>query len=239
MNAPEPRLIDHVPAREGYDRWSEIYDADDNPLVHLEEPRLRQLLGQVRGQSVLDLGCGTGRHTAWLAEHGAEVTALDFSTGMLDKARAKRGMEQVRFLVHDVAAPLPLPDQSHDRIVCGLVLDHVHSLEPYFAELRRLLKPSGAAVLSTVHPAMMLRGVQARFTDPMTGREIRPASASNQISDYVMAALNSNFTIDHLSEHTGDAELARRCPRAEKYIGWPLLLLMRVLPCQRSQLVIS
>jgi ubiquinone/menaquinone biosynthesis C-methylase UbiE len=228
MSTIPPTPIDHVPAREGYDRWAEIYDTDDNPLVKLEEPRMHDLLGGLRGKSVLDLGCGTGRHTIRLADAEANVTAVDFSAGMLDKAKAKPGAERVRFVVHDLATPLPLPPESFDRIACGLVLDHIADLPSLFGEVRRLLKPDGWAVLSTVHPAMMLRGVQARFTDPVTGRETRPASASNQISDYVMAALGVGLKIDHFSEHAADEELARRCPRAEKYVGWPMLVMMRV-----------
>jgi malonyl-CoA O-methyltransferase len=79
-----------------------------------------------------------------------------------------------------------------------------------------------------MHPAMMLRGVQARFTDPASGRETRPASQPNQISDYVMAALHAGLTIDHFSEHSVDPDLAQRVPRAEKYLGWPILLMMRL-----------
>ncbi len=228
MSTTTPALIDHVPAREGYDRWSEIYDSDDNPLVKLEEPRMRDLLGDVRGKETLDLGCGTGRHATWLAEAGANVTAVDFSAGMLEKAKAKPGADRVRFMVHDLATQLPISAATFDRIACGLVLDHISKLQAFFGEVRRLLRPEGWAVLSTVHPAMMLRGVQARFTDPATGRETRPASAANQISDYVMAALGVGLCIDQLSEHVADAELARRCPRAEKYVSWPMLVMMRV-----------
>jgi malonyl-CoA O-methyltransferase len=220
--------IDHLPAREGYDRWAEIYDVDDNPLVKLEEPRMHELLGDLRGKTVLDLGCGIGRHTIWLAAAGADVTAVDFSARMLDRAKSKPEMDRVRFIVHDLATPLPLPSATFDRIACGLVLDHIANLPSFFGEIHRLLEPAGWAALSAVHPAMMLRGVTARFTDPITGRETRPASAANQISDYVMAALSADLRIDHLSEHIADQDLALRCPRAEKYIGWPMLLMMRV-----------
>ena len=52
---------------------------DANPL-----PALEEALGGVRGRDVLDLSCGTGRHTAWMAETGARVTAVDFSENMLE-----------------------------------------------------------------------------------------------------------------------------------------------------------
>lgn len=76
--------------RGGYDRWANVYDHDANPLPALEEPIVRAVLGEVRGLSVLDLGCGTGRHSLWLTARGAAVTAVDFSAGMLAEARTKR-----------------------------------------------------------------------------------------------------------------------------------------------------
>jgi hypothetical protein len=109
-------------------------------------------------------------------------------------------------------------------------MDHIADLQNLFAELGRICDPAGHVVVSNMHPSLMLRGVQARFTDPATGRETRPESYPHQISDYVMAALRAGLRIDHLSEHAVDPGLARRCPRAEKYVGWPLLLMMRLRP---------
>ena len=83
--APNPAW--NTAIRTGYDRWALVYDHDGNPLVALEEPFVRVAVGDVRGQAVLDLGCGTGRHTLWLAQAGATVTAVDFSEGMLAAAR--------------------------------------------------------------------------------------------------------------------------------------------------------
>ena len=82
--------------RDGYDRWSLVYDHDANPHIALEEPLLREQLGSVRGVAVLDLGCGTGRHSLWLASAGAVVTALDISEGMLAQARLKPGAGAVQ-----------------------------------------------------------------------------------------------------------------------------------------------
>ena len=90
------RLV--LPTQEGYDRWSEIYDDEDNSLVLLEEPHVDRLLNDVHGLSVLDVGCGTGRHAIRLALRGARVTAIDFSAGMLRKARQKPGAERVIFI---------------------------------------------------------------------------------------------------------------------------------------------
>ncbi len=229
MSDPSPAPGVTVPTREGYDRWAAFYDSDPNPLVAVEGPFVERLLGGVRGLSVLDLGCGTGRHTARLAAAGATVTAVDFSPGMLERARRKAG-PGATFLAHDLADPLPFPAASFDRVLCGLVLDHVANLGLAFAEMRRVCRPAGLVVVSAFHPAMMLRGVQARFRDPDTGEEIRPASYPHQISDYVLAAARAGFAFDHLSEHAVDEDLAARIERARRYLGWPMLFLMRLVP---------
>src|SRR6478735_2395705 len=79
---------DELPVREGYAAWASCYDDDGNPLIALEGPAMRRWFGRVAGRRALDLGCGTGRHTAALVAAGADVVALDFTPEML--ARAKR-----------------------------------------------------------------------------------------------------------------------------------------------------
>lgn len=226
----DPRDIHVLPTREGYDQWAAVYDTDGNPLVAMEEPRVDALLGNVRGLDVLDVGCGTGRHAVRLAAAGARVHAIDFSAAMLDRARAKPGADRVTFAVHDLAEPLPFEAGRFDRVVCGLVIDHIQNLDGLFREMGRVCRRDGRVVVSVMHPAMMLRGVQARFHDPATGREVRPASQPHQLSDYVMAALGAGLTIDHLSEHAVDEALANRLPRAQRYVGWPMLLMMGMSP---------
>jgi ubiquinone/menaquinone biosynthesis C-methylase UbiE len=222
---------DHVvPTREGYDLWSEIYDDEANPLVMIEAPEVRSALAEVEGFSILDVGCGTGRHAIELAKAGAKVTGVDFSSGMLEKARAKPGAEAVRFIHQDASQRLPFEPQSFERVISCLVVDHVKDLVGFFSELRRVCKDRGFIVVSVMHPAMMLKGVQARFDDPRTGRKIWPESVPNQISDYVMGALGAGLRIISLSEHVMTEEMAALHPRAEKYRGWPMLFLMKLAP---------
>lgn len=212
--------------RDGYDRWAAVYDDDGNPLLALEYPVVRAAAGDVRGLSVLDLGCGTGRHTFWLAEAGASVTAVDFSEGMLAKARQRQGAEAIRFIQHDLHLPLPLADGSFDLVVSGLVLEHLKELGTFFAEIRRVLKPGGRAVVSAMHPAMCLRGMQAQFTDPTSGQVVQPGSIAYPISAFVMAAVRAGLQLTAIDELAPDADLAVRYPRAVKYVGWPMLVVL-------------
>lgn len=228
---PDPKPdCDVIATRDGYNRWAEIYDTEDNALIALEEPQVIAMLGDVRGLSVVDVGCGTGRHAIRLAAEGAKVTALDFSEGMMERARSKPGWEKITLLHHDLAQPLPFPGGAFDRVLCCLVIEHIREPEFLFRELGRVCRADGRMVVSAMHPAMMLRGVSARFTDPVTGRDTRPQSHPATISDYVMAAIRSGLAIDMLSEHAVDAALAARSPRAAKYLDWPMLMMMALRP---------
>jgi malonyl-CoA O-methyltransferase len=231
MERDDPSFSEIVPTSIGYDQWAAIYDSDANPLPALEEPLVAELLGDVRGLEILDLGCGTGRHSVRLAAAGARVTAIDFSSGMLEQARGKA--RDVRFQVHDLSQQLPFAENNFDRVLCALVVDHIEDLDKLFSEMHRVCRPRGNVVVSGMHPAMLLRGVQARFRLPETDRKILVASYPHQMSDYVMAAARAGFAFDHFSEHVVDENLASRLERARKYLGWPMLFLMRLLP-QRS-----
>ena len=212
----------------GYDRWARVYDHDRNPLIPLEEPFVREALGDMRGKAVLDLGCGTGRHALWLAAAGAAVTAVDFSLGMLREARSKPGAEAVRFEVHDLHRPLPFAAASFDAVVSGLVLEHLRDLDLFFGEVRRVLRAGGCAVVSGMHPAMFLRGAQAAFTDPASGEKVRPGSLSYGIGEMVMAALRAGLRPEAIVERAPDEALAARFPRAQKYVDWPMLVVLKL-----------
>jgi 2-polyprenyl-3-methyl-5-hydroxy-6-metoxy-1,4-benzoquinol methylase len=219
---------DIVPTREGYDRWSEVYDGDGNPLIALEQPQVERILGYVRGLRIADVAAGTGRHSVWLAKAGARVTALDFSRRMLAKARTKPGADRVSFVIADCAAQLPLRDCAFERVVCALLADHVPSLDSLLSELARICRRDGFIALTTVHPTMHLLGVRARFNDPESGGKVYPKSYDHSISAFVLAADRAGLRFDEISEHLITDQLVRTNPRAAPALGWPLLLAMKL-----------
>jgi malonyl-CoA O-methyltransferase len=223
------KRTEKVPAREGYDRWAAVYDVDGNPLVALDETVVPPLLGDVRGLRVLELACGTGRHTLRLVLSGARVTAVDFSRAMLDEARKRLGTRDVAFVEADLTGRLPAEDDAFDLVVCCLALEHIPDLAPLFFEVSRVLCEGGAFVCSDMHPAMRLRGNQANFEDPTNGIDVRLEGYEHPVAAYVVAALEAGFRLERVEEHKGSEELARIWPRAAKYIGWPMLFAMRAV----------
>ena len=218
----------HLDTQTGYDRWSLVYDGELNPLVMLEEPVVRGWLDAPEGLRVADVGCGTGRHALWLAQAGASVDAFDCSAGMMTKARQKLSDVGVRLQNHQLPASLPVADSTFDVALLALVADHLADLETTFRDLRRVIKPGGRVVFTVLHPAMNLLGITARFTDPDSGSEVRVEAFEHTYGDYVTAALKSGLHIEEIVERKVNADLVGRTPRAEKYLGWPLLLAMRL-----------
>jgi ubiquinone/menaquinone biosynthesis C-methylase UbiE len=102
-------------------------------------------LGDVRGRTVLDLGCGAGENSIYFAQRGARCVAVDCAPGMVDAALrlAKRYGVTIEGRVAD-ASKLDFPDASADVVYAANFLHHVDP-EPALREIHRVLKPGGVA----------------------------------------------------------------------------------------------
>jgi SAM-dependent methyltransferase len=211
-----------LPPREGYDAWAACYDDDGNPLIALEGPAMETLYGPVVGQPVLDLGCGTGRHTLALTRAGARVTALDQSPEMLARARAKLDGCPVTWLLHALPEPLPLAADAFVLAVLGLIAEHVRNLAGLLGEVARVLRPGGHCLLSALHAQQTAAGMRARFIDPRTGQRQPITTYHRSAADYHGAAAAAG--LEPVSEQTlfVPSALARQLPRAGRYVGQPL-----------------
>lgn len=193
--APIPADVAHA-----YDRWSASYDSDANATRDLDADVLRNAPLRVQDRRVLELGCGTGKNTEWLAREAHSVTALDFSPGMLARARERVMTPNVRFLEHDIRERLPVDSGSVDVVVGNLVLEHVDQLAPVFAEVARVLVPRGQMFFCELHPYRQLRGGQAHFADPSSGETIAVTAFRHTMSEFVNAAIAAGFALDELGE---------------------------------------
>jgi len=108
-----------------YNEWSEIYDTNTNLTRDLDQKVTRDVLADQHFNSILELGCGTGKNTAFLVQIGTSVHALDFSEGMIAKAKEKVKAENVRFEMADLTKRWNCDDGAYDLIVCNLVLEHI------------------------------------------------------------------------------------------------------------------
>ncbi|HEX4892280.1 MAG TPA: class I SAM-dependent methyltransferase [Hyphomicrobiaceae bacterium] len=115
---------------------------------HLERALIFDLLGDVAGKRLLDVGCGDGDLARELARRGAHVTGVDASADMIAAARARQasGGLPVTYEVTE-ASHMPFPDASFDVAVAMTILCFVGDAQPFFRELARVLRPGGRLVI--------------------------------------------------------------------------------------------
>jgi SAM-dependent methyltransferase len=191
--------------QDAYGRWSSTYDTDPNRTRDLDAAVTRELLGGERYGRILEIGCGTGKNTEFLARICDDLRALDLSPEMIGRAREKVPMSNVTFALADLTAPWPCEESSMDLIACNLVLEHIQDLPPVFAEACRKLAQRGRLFISELHPFRQYQGTKATFTRGDETVEI--AAHIHHISDFLGAADRQGFTLLGLNEwwHEEDA----------------------------------
>lgn len=152
---PDNQAEHTLRTREAYDRLAAVWSSttDEGPFNGLlERPALRALVpADLHGATVLDAGCGSGAQAQWLLEQGADVVAVDVSPRMIEEA-GRRCAGRGRFLVADLAEPLPLEPRSLDGITCSLALHYVQDWSVPLRSFASALRPGGWAVISLNHP---------------------------------------------------------------------------------------
>jgi malonyl-CoA O-methyltransferase len=181
-----------------YDEWSQTYDTDRNLTRDLDQQLMAESLGTRQFQSILEIGCGTGKNTSFLAQIGKQVHALDFSAGMIAKAKEKVNAGNVRFSVADLTQRWPCEDRAYDLIVCNLVLEHIEDLSFIFSEAFRVLQKEGTFLVNELHPFRQYAGKKAVFDHGQGATEI-PAFV-HHISDFWSAATDHGLQLVRLSE---------------------------------------
>ena len=154
-----------LPPVDAYRLWSASYDDQpDNLVLRLEEELFASLLAGIplAGRTVLDVGCGTGRH--WPRLQAGQPRALggvDSSPEMLGRLRSKFPGADVRIGDADVLSDFA--DSSVDVIVSTLTLGHIRDAAGAFEAWRRLLAPSGDLVVTDFHPEAFRGGMKRTF----------------------------------------------------------------------------
>jgi ubiquinone/menaquinone biosynthesis C-methylase UbiE len=167
-------------------------------------------------ESILDMGCGTGRFTVPLAATGADVTGLDLTQAMLDRTALKlQDAHLTAVLQQGDMAQLPFPDESFDVVVSMLALMHIPlaDRQAVFLEAARVLKPGGRVLLSVKNSIFerMFKGDRFAavdqtdvdhgeliFTHTRSGTEFRAPWHSFAPHDVARLFATAGMTMTHL-----------------------------------------
>jgi SAM-dependent methyltransferase len=202
------------PIDDAYDRWSSTYDGEVNATRDLDARVLRGQRLDLDARDVLEIGCGTGKNTEWLARRARHVLGLDFSMGMLEKARLRLAEARNVSLLHqDLRTHWPAAAVSRDGVVGDLVLEHIEDLRPIFVEAHRVLRAGGWLFLAELHPYRQLHGSQAQFRPEEGTSTVLVPAFPHDMSAYVNAGLAAGFTLHEMREWRDDGAPPTALPR--------------------------
>jgi 2-polyprenyl-3-methyl-5-hydroxy-6-metoxy-1,4-benzoquinol methylase len=149
--------------RQSYNIWAGQYDTNNNKTRDLEAKAIKEVLSAVKFRKCLEIGCGTGKNTAWLVEHAHTVLAVDLSEEMLAKARAKITSDKVEFKQVNILDEWNFTTEVYDLVTFSLVLEHIENLEPVFEKAANSLTHGGHVYIGELHPFKQYAGSKARF----------------------------------------------------------------------------
>jgi ubiquinone/menaquinone biosynthesis C-methylase UbiE len=188
--------------QEAYNAWSGSYDLVKNNTRDVEAFALRETLSSKSFENVLEIGCGTGKNTAWLLTKAKNVIGADFSDEMLAQAKAKINADNVEFIQTDIRETWKFANQSFDLITCSLILEHIENIDFVFNQASAKLKPGGEFYIGELHPFKQYSGTKARF-DTDTGQFVLECF-THHVSDYFDAAKNNGFDCVSINEWFDD-----------------------------------
>lgn len=228
--------------RDAYDRLAAVWSAttDDGPFNGLlERPAVRDLVPRpLQDMTILDAGCGSGAQSEWLLNEGADVIGIDLSPRMIEESR-RRCLGGGRFLVADLAEPLPLEPRSLDGVVSSLVLHYVKDLSGPLRSFALALRPGGWVVLSLGHPfAPPLPAQRGGYFDTELvsdtwtkgGVEVTQHFWRRPLAATLDAFADTGFVVDRIAEPQPSGEGLRQFPdQLTEFVGVPTFIVYRLL----------
>ena len=191
------------------------FDDIEYALGYARESELN-LLGEVEGKKIIELGCGGAENSITLAKKGAICTGVDVSLEQLKYAQnlIRENEVIVELKEGDLENLIMIDDETFDIALSIFALEWMQDLNAAFKEAYRILKPNGIFVFSTQHPIYNLLGaedldlnqlkiVQSYFKNEWkfvesTGIDLRVHAS--KISDIVNGLIKIGFKIEHMLE---------------------------------------
>ncbi|WP_407482051.1 class I SAM-dependent methyltransferase [Elizabethkingia meningoseptica] len=208
---------------------------------------LKDMLPDIKGKKVLDLGCGYGWHCRYAIEKGAlSVVGIDISEKMLQKAREINqlvGIEYIKKPLEDIR----FEAEMFDLIFSSLTFHYIQSYDVLIENIYHWLRTGGKFVFSVEHPVFTAEGSQNWIYDD-AGTKLHWAvdkyffegerhtsflgesvlKYHRTLSTYLNLLLKAGFKIIEVKEPTPNAEMLENIPEMQDELRRPMMLLISV-----------
>lgn len=187
-----------------YDSWATQYDTNENKTRDLEASSLKKILQGKAFKHCLEIGCGTGKNTAWLLTICDQITAIDLSEGMLNRAKEKIQSDRVDFNLADITFEWTFAKHSYDLVTFSLMLEHIEDLNAIFKKLSMATSSGSLIYIGELHPFKQYTGSKARF-ETEAGTQV-VTCFNHHVSDFTKAANANGFKLIQLEEQFDDED---------------------------------
>ncbi|MBT8317150.1 MAG: methyltransferase domain-containing protein [Lutibacter sp.] len=184
--------------KKAYNSWAESYDTNENKTRDLDQKSTIKILSKYSFETVLELGCGTGKNTQWHLGKATNIIGLDFSQEMLNKAKEKINNNKVLFIKADLLQPWDVQNEFADLVTSSLTLEHIKNIDFIFKQACLKLKPNGLFFINELHPFKQYTGSKARF-ETEKGTQVLEVY-THHISEYIQSAKNNGFVLVEIDE---------------------------------------
>lgn len=190
-----------------YDIWAGSYDAQpDNLMLALDAQVFSVLLKQtnIQGSSVVDIGCGTGRHWPEILKHTPhKLTGFDVSAKMLAELKAK--FPEADVVKIDPDQPLQLQEKAYDVLLSTLTIAHIGDMERSVKSWTNSLKEKSNILITDFHPEALVRGGKRTFEH--AGHNISIINYVHTIPTLLKLFGEQGFALEALEERFVDEQV--------------------------------
>jgi len=126
------------------------------------DPFFFKIFGNLKNKKIIEIGCGNGYFSRFLAKRGARVMAIDLSAKLLAFASAREKARPlcIKYLVRDAANLYGLKSKTYDIAIANMSLMDIADTENAIKEVSRVLKRGGRFIFSILHPSFCNFGQQ-------------------------------------------------------------------------------
>lgn len=174
-------------------------------------PKVTELLDVKKGDFILDISCGNGNYSVYMAERGAKVVAFDYSAKMIEFAKKRRAhyLDKIEFVVADATNEQQLValqrESKYTKAVCNMAVMDITEINTLFKCVNKLISVGGIFVFSTQHPCFVtLTGryltAHAYYGTAIPNQPKEQCYYHRSLQDIFNTCLKNGFIIDGFYE---------------------------------------